>query len=161
MWMSCSLSHSPVCSYPLYSRTLQYSPSYLMNYCNDFGMCIYFDVSLLQNHQFSVQNSQTTSKGYLLMYINSGLNHMKIRKSVLKNICFQTTKLVNWLKLSGRLAAFRWMHVSPAKHSYAGLPRKSDYRTDTDGQIDSGHPTKWSLHLYVPLCFTCDTINYV
>ena len=54
-------------------------------------MCIYFDVSLLQNHKFSVQNSQTTSKGDLLMYINSGLNHMKIRKSVLKNICFQTT----------------------------------------------------------------------
>ena len=30
------------------------------------------------------------------------------------------------------VAAFRGMHVSPAKHSYAGLPRKCDYWTDTE-----------------------------
>ena len=36
------------------------------------------------------------------------------------------------------VAAFRGMHVSPAKHSYAWLPRKCDYRTDR-------HRTKWSL----------------
>ena len=29
------------------------------------------------------------------------------------------------------VAAFRGMHVSPAKYSYAWLPRKCDYRTDT------------------------------
>ena len=29
------------------------------------------------------------------------------------------------------VAAFQGMHVSPAKHSYVWLPRKSDYRTDT------------------------------
>ena len=29
------------------------------------------------------------------------------------------------------MVAFQGMHVSPAKHSYAGLPRKCDYRTDT------------------------------
>ena len=28
------------------------------------------------------------------------------------------------------VAAFLGMHASPAKHSYAGLPRKCDYRTD-------------------------------
>ena len=28
------------------------------------------------------------------------------------------------------VAAFRGMHVSPVKHSYAWLPRKCDYRTD-------------------------------
>ena len=42
------------------------------------------------------------------------------------------------------------MHVSPAKHSYAWLPRKCDYRTDThrDGQTDRQTDrcrTKWSL----------------
>ena len=29
------------------------------------------------------------------------------------------------------VAAFRGVHVSPAKHSYALLPRKCDYRTDS------------------------------
>ena len=34
------------------------------------------------------------------------------------------------------MAAFRGMHVSPAKHSYAWLPRRCDYQTDrrTDRQ---------------------------
>ena len=41
-----------------------------------------------------------------------------------------------------RVAACRGMHVSPAKHSYAWLPRKCDYRTDT--RTDR-RQTKWSL----------------
>ena len=36
------------------------------------------------------------------------------------------------------------MHASPAKRSYAQLPRKCDYRTDTHGRTD-GRRTKWSL----------------
>ena len=36
------------------------------------------------------------------------------------------------------VAAFQGMHVSPAKHSYAWLPRKCDYQTDR-------RQTKWSL----------------
>ena len=49
------------------------------------------------------------------------------------------------------------MHVSPAKHSYAWLPRKCDYRTDgrTDGQTDTGQSDP-----YVPLCFAGDTKTY-
>ena len=39
-------------------------------------------------------------------------------------------------------AAFLGMHVSPSNHSYAWLPRKCDYRTDT--QRDRRR-TKWSL----------------
>ena len=39
------------------------------------------------------------------------------------------------------MAAFRGMHVSPAKHSFAWLPRKCGYRTD--GRTD--RQTKWSL----------------
>ena len=45
------------------------------------------------------------------------------------------------------VAAFRGMHVSPAKHSNAWLPRKCDYWTDAE-QSDP----------YVLLCFACDTI---
>ena len=40
------------------------------------------------------------------------------------------------------MAAFRGMHVLPAKQSYAWLPRKCDCRTD--GQTDRCR-TKWSL----------------
>ena len=45
------------------------------------------------------------------------------------------------------MAAFRGMHVSPAKHSYAGV-------TDgqTDGQTDDGQSDP-----YVSLCFAGDT----
>ena len=52
--------------------------------------------------------------------------------------------------------AFWGMHVSTAKHSYAWLPRKCDYRTDTlmDGQTDAGQSDP-----YVPLCFGGDTKN--
>ena len=53
-------------------------------------------------------------------------------------------------KLSNIVAAFRGMHVSPAKHSYAWLSRKCDYRTDrhTHTQTDAGQSDP-----YVPLCF--------
>ena len=46
------------------------------------------------------------------------------------------------------------MHVSPAKHSYAWLSRKCDYRTDrhTHTQTDAGQSDP-----YVPLCFAGDT----
>ena len=47
---------------------------------------------------------------------------------------FQCTALNTW----NIVAAFREMHVSPTKHSYAWLPRKCDYRTDRQR-------TKWSL----------------
>ena len=65
-----------------------------------------------------------------------------------------------WLK-HNIVAASRGMHVSPAKHSYAWLPRKCDYQesvttgqTDerTDGQTDAGQSDP-----YVPLCFAGDT----
>ena len=52
------------------------------------------------------------------------------------------------------MAAFRGMHVSPAKHSYAWLSRKCNYRTDrhTHTQTDAGQSDP-----YVPLCFAGDT----
>ena len=59
------------------------------------------------------------------------------------------------------VAAFRGMHVSPAKHSSAWLPRECDYRTDRhtdrqdrrmDRQTDAGQSDP-----YVPLCFAGDT----
>ena len=52
------------------------------------------------------------------------------------------------------VAAFRGMHVSPAKHSYAWLQRKCDYRTDTqmDGRTDARQSDP-----YVQLCFAGDT----
>ena len=47
----------------------------------------------------------------------------------LKNVCSKNFHNI--------VAAFRGMHVSPAKHSYAWLPRKCDYRTErrTDRQV--------------------------
>ena len=49
------------------------------------------------------------------------------------------------------------MHVSPAKHSYAWLSRKCDYRTDrqTHTQTDAGQSDP-----YVPLCFAGDTKSF-
>ena len=49
------------------------------------------------------------------------------------------------------LAAFRGMHVSPAKHSYASV---TDGQTDgrTDRQTDDGQSDP-----YVSLCFVGDT----
>ena len=58
----------------------------------------------------------------------------------LKNKFTNTTEC-NYKKI---VAAFRGMHVSPAKHSYAWLPRKCDYRTDrqTDTWMDRQTPDK-------------------
>ena len=58
--------------------------------------------------------------------------------------------LLNWVLRKNIVAAFRGMQLSPAKHSYAWLPRKCAYRTDTqtgrqtDGQT-AGRRTKSSL----------------
>ena len=51
------------------------------------------------------------------------------------------------------VAAFRGMHVSPAKHSYAWLPRKCDYRTDrqTDRQTD-GRTDRQTLDKVISMC---------
>ena len=49
------------------------------------------------------------------------------------------------------VAAFRGMHVSPAKHGYSRLPRKCDYRTDrhTDRRLDAGQNNPyWYVLLY-------------
>ena len=43
------------------------------------------------------------------------------------------------------MAALQGMHVSPAKHSYVWLPRKCDYRTET--QTDRQTPDK-----VIPMC---------
>ena len=48
------------------------------------------------------------------------------------------------------VVAFPGMHVSPAKHSYAWLPRMCDYRTDRQTYIQTDRHTdrrrtKWSL----------------
>ena len=48
------------------------------------------------------------------------------------------------------MAAFRGIHVLPAKHSYAWLSRKCDYRTDR--RTDA-----WQSYPYVPLYFADDT----
>ena len=53
-----------------------------------------------------------------------------------------------------RMGAFRGMHVLPAKHCNAWLPRKCDYRTDAH---TDRRQTKWPL---VPLWFAGDTINW-
>ena len=39
-----------------------------------------------------------------------------------------------WIYMENIVAAFPGMHVSPAKHSYAWLPRKCDYQCVTTGQ---------------------------
>ena len=44
------------------------------------------------------------------------------------------------------MAAFRGIHVSPAKHNYARLPRNCEYRTDRRTVAGQSDP-------YVPLCF--------
>ena len=58
------------------------------------------------------------------------------------------------------VAAFQGLHVSPAKNSYAWLPRKCDYRSErqTDGRTD-GQTDTWESDPYVPLCFAGDTIR--
>ena len=51
--------------------------------------------------------------------------------------------VIVWPLKVNTVVAFRGMHVSPAKHSYAWLPIKCDYRTDT--QTDTQTPDKLSL----------------
>ena len=46
-----------------------------------------------------------------------------------KHMCREKAFLKTFTKT--RMAAFQGMHVSPANHSYVWLPRKCDYRTDT------------------------------
>ena len=52
------------------------------------------------------------------------------------------------------MAAFRGMHVSPAKHSFRKCDRQTDERTDgrTDRQTDDGQSDP-----YVSICFAGDT----
>ena len=57
---------------------------------------------------------------------------------------------------SNIVATFQGMHVLPAKHSYAWLPRKCDYRTDTHRRADRQTGAAQS-DPYVPLCFGGDT----
>ena len=61
------------------------------------------------------------------------------------------------------MAAFKGMHVSPAKHSYWGLPRKWDYQTDrqTDRQTDTRTDRPGQSDPYVLLCFTGDTKTFI
>ena len=78
-------------------------------------------------------------------------NSLTLRKKVLTNKkCFTVSDLLTM----NIVAAFRGMHVSPAKHNYVWLPRKCDYRTDrhTHTQTDAGQSDP-----YVPLCFAGDT----
>ena len=67
----------------------------------------------------------------------------------------QTDKLrTKWSLWTAMLRRWHKMHVLPAKHSYAWLPRKCDYWTDRqmDWQTDAGQSDP-----YVPLCFAGDT----
>ena len=61
------------------------------------------------------------------------------------------------LKHYNIVAAFIGMHVSPAKHSYALLPRKCDYQTDrhTDGRTDRQTPDK-----VIPMCRYASQVTY-
>ena len=85
------------------------------------------------------------------------LHHRGKRKSNLSELIYQLLlPVTNRSRKSNRstegcskfkniVAAFRGMHVSPGKHSYAWLPRKCDYRTDrqTDG---------WTPDKVIPMC---------
>ena len=52
------------------------------------------------------------------------------------------------IRIENIVAAFQGMHVSPAKHSYAWLPRKCDYQESvTTGQTDRQTPDK-----VIPVC---------
>ena len=71
------------------------------------------------------------------------------------DLCILVTHLYSEYQLK-IVAAFRGMHVSPAKHSFGKFDRQSvtDRRTDrqTDGQTDDGQSDP-----YVSLCFAGDT----
>ena len=69
------------------------------------------------------------------LFVLTNQNHCSCRKNLLCSL--KTTKAE--IQLLGRkiLAAFRGMHVLPAKHSCVYLPRKCGYRTGrwTDRQL--------------------------
>ena len=73
--------------------------------------------------------------------------------SELSHLIWEWANIFNCRKKPNIVAAFRGMHVLPAKHSYAWLPRKCDYRTytQTDRQTDAGQSDP-----YVPLRFAGD-----
>ena len=73
--------------------------------------------------------------------------HMKVKgqgQRLLSLVSF-----VQWTMLKTRMAALQGMHVSPAKHSYACLPRKCDYQRDR-------HTDRQTSDLNVLLCFAGD-----
>ena len=87
-----------------------------------------------------------------------------------KHVSIFLTMKIRHISIPSQLRA---MHMSPAKHSYAWLPRKCDYRTDAcmDRRTD-WRRTKWSLcaamlrrwhnkPLKYELSFTLFTILYV
>ena len=65
-------------------------------------------------------------------------------------------------KHGGSIPRIFFLRVSPAKHSYAWLPRKCDRHTDTDYQTDirtDRQADAGQSDPYVPLCFAGDTKN--
>ena len=85
--------------------------------------------------------------------------NVKVTKDARAFLCqghiytFQWIVLIKVCLYLNIVAAFKGIYVSPAKHSYACLPRKCDCRTDrhTDGQTDAGQSDP-----YVLLCFVGD-----
>ena len=59
------------------------------------------------------------------------------------------------------VAAFRGMHVSPAKNSYARLPRKCDYAGQTHAQTDRQMDRQTDAGQSDPHVPLCDTINQI
>ena len=89
-----------------------------------------------------------------LWWVGWGCNSIKMgRRGMLVHVCY-FIKIEMYLAaeiiiiyqdfFQNIVATFRGMHVSPAKHSYAWLPRKCDYRTHrcTDRQTDRQTPDK-------------------
>ena len=64
----------------------------------------------------------------LIMFTRQSLIHIKywIWSHDSRQVCLTMNR-----KILNIVAGFRRMHVSPTKHSYAWLPRKCDYRTDS------------------------------
>ena len=90
------------------------------------------------------------SRNFIFAICHILFNNPFIR-NYLQGLYFRVSMLLGKIKSSRTniVAAFQEMHLSPAKHSYAWLPRKCDYRTNrnthrqTPGQSDP----------YVPLRF--------
>ena len=93
----------------------------------------------------------------ICVYLSTLLHTVGIKIS--EYFILQNEPLSSWITVSticrglcalNIVAAFRGMHVSPAKHSYVWLPRKCDYRTDRRTDTGQSDP-------YVPLCFAGTT----